>query len=434
MASRFVENRNRPGSPATARAGALGDRSAAQGLKISTAKKSKTNSAPTSSLASTTLAPAYTSNPSTSRSTFAQNQYYPQQAPYSKGGFDDSSVASDFDHTVTSDLGFEPNHDDGYYENDNDILAQMTDYQSYSQSQHPQQAFPHRLQHKPSQSPIVDLKAEQDIQRQMQSSGISGRFEGQHGRSRSFELRPADDRVSGQLAAQGSSRKRSRSGERNGAPSTIYEERSSQMGDIEDEVDPRVPEVIILSERDDIEEVDSETPSNSPRKGRRVQEPPSSQPVPRVVKAAVPAPDIILPEYSDGALQKMDFAELEKEPWEKVDDKKSFQLAKPLRENSSFKDKMEHYVFKEGQDAQVAFYGQLSTDDWEEGGDWFVERFAELVNEIKNKRKEKKETTRSYEAEISAREKLVRGKSDGFDREFKAMRVGGEGILRNKKV
>ncbi|KAF8855277.1 hypothetical protein BDZ45DRAFT_507997 [Acephala macrosclerotiorum] len=441
MATRFIENggRDRPASPVTSGKGIVPGRAAAQNFKISTGKKAMASSTPTSKLASTAPAPGYNSNPSAARNTYPQPQFYPQQPPsFSRGGLDSSSIASDFDKTITSDLGIEPNVRHEYYE-DEDMYTQNAAYDSYSQSQQPQQSYKHRLNHKQSHSPMIDVKAEQESQRHLASS-ISGRFEGQHSKSRSFELRPAEEQVSGQLAAQGS-RKRSRSGERNGAPSTILEERSSQMEDLEDEhlrpedeLDIREPEAEVMPENDMLEEEDFETPSNSPRKNRRAQEPPSSQPGPRVEKPAAANPKIVTPEYSDAELLKMSYAQLEKEPWEKADESKSFQLSKPLKPTSLLKDKMEHYVAEEEQDAQVAFFKQMSNTEWEEGGDWFVDQFADLMKKIKIKRVEKRAVTNKYEEEINSREKLVRGKSDNLDREFRDMRVGGEGILRGKRV
>ncbi|CZR62532.1 uncharacterized protein PAC_12429 [Phialocephala subalpina] len=438
MATRFIESggRNRPGSPATGGKGIIPERASAQKFKISTGSKAMASSTSAAKLPSTAPAPGYNSNPSTTRNTFPQPQFYPQQPPsFSRGGLDSSSVASDFDKTITSDLGIELNGGHEFYE-DEDMYSQHAEYDSYGQSRHPT-PHKHKLHH---QSPMVDLKVEQEGQRHLASS-ISGRFEGQHNKSRSFELRPAEEPASGQLAAQGS-RKRSRSRERNGqlnAPSTILEERSSQMDDFDEELrmpeelDVRQPEAEVLQERDEQEEEDFETPSNSPRKNRLAPEPPSSQPGP-IIKAAATTPKQKGPDYEDAALQKMSYTQLEKEPWEKVDENRSFQLAKPLKDTSLLADKMEHYVSSQEQDAQVAFFKQMPNHEWEEAGDWFVEQFADLMKKIKNKRVDKRAITKKYEEEISARERLVRGKSDNLDREFRDMRVGGEGILKGKRV
>ncbi|KUJ10356.1 uncharacterized protein LY89DRAFT_689630 [Mollisia scopiformis] len=427
MASRFTQlqeqARNGTNSPVP-RSGVIPGREDAHQLKFKHGSVSSTSK----KLPGITPVPVYTSNPPAYRTTYPPAQYVPEQVSSFGGGLDDSTVASDFDETITSDLAV-PHHfaeDDETqpFEDEEPYASQQAEYQSYSQSQHPRLSVQHRLQHKQSQSPMIEQNAEQELLR------ISGQFGGQkHG---NLVVRSLEDPTPSRAKRQ--SRKRSRSGDHNAQPSIIVEERSSQMDDVE-EIMPQLPESEVLSENDESEEEDAPTPNPSPSKNRRKKEPLISQQTPRPVKPTeAPKKDPIVPDYTDAQLRKMTYAELENESWEKIDDKKTFQLAKPLRDTSALEEKMEHYAFKEGQDAQVAFYGQLSHSDWENGGDWFVERFTDLMNELKKKRIEKKAITQKYEAELSAREKSVRGKSDNLDREFKDMRVGGEGILKGKRV
>jgi hypothetical protein len=420
-ASRFVNNRAE--SPTTRTVNLSSDRSAAKSLKISQ-KASK--------LSSTAPAPGYASNPSAPRNTYSSHQYQPHQnSAFSGGGLDNVSVASDFDATITSDLGVEHRYadqDNGYYEDEgmhSDEVEPPTTIRSHSNS-----PFQHRLQHKQNQNPMVDQIAEPEPQRHRQTPSISGRFDGQQPQFENLAHRSFEDHASARISK--GTRKRSRSGERN-QPSIVFEERSSELDTLEDD-DLPMPDPNLQPDLDDHED-NFETPSNSPRKNRPVQNPTTSQASARAAKAPTPNERSELPEYSDESLRKMAYADLEKEPWEKADYKKGFQLAKPLKDNSSLQEKLEHYTFKvEEQDAQVAFFSQLSLEEWEEGGDWFVERFTELLTEMKKKRMEKKQIAKKYEDEISNREKLVRGKSDHLDREFRDMRVGGEGILKGKKV
>lgn len=369
------------------------------------------------------------SNGPATQNTFPESDYYPQQIPTNpRGGLDESTVASDFDATITSDLGVPPiygGQDNGYYGEDQQV--EQANYQARIQSRRLQPPYPqHTLQHKQSHSPIIN---QDDTQRRLQTSAINSHFDRPQHQFGKLAVRPAEEHVSSQLSQE--SRKRSRSSERTARQSTFSEDRSSQIGDLEDEEEVLEPEVEDVGMRIEEEDEDHLTPSNSPRKKRQEREP-----VVGDLGAGNPklGAEMYLPEYSDTTLKKMSYADLEKEPWDRPDDRKVFQLAKPLRENDSFKAKMEHYVFKEGQDAQVSFYEQISPEDWDEGGDWFVEKFTELLNEIKLKRAEKKKCTKKFEEEISAREKLVRGKSDYLDKEFKYMRVGGEGILRGKRI
>lgn len=421
MASRFLDSKEHQRNPS---AGLIPERTHALGLKV----ENKKSSSKSSKLPATAAPPAYTSSPATHRKSAYQDQY--EQQPAYNRAFDESSVASDFDQTIKSDIGVPQNYmaqDNGYYGRQDE--SQHAVYNSYSQSQRPAaRVSSHILQRKHSQSPMIDQQVEE-------TPRVSGRFDDLRTPFGELAVRSIENRTPTQ--GNHGSKKRSRSADRNPQPSIIFEERSSQMDDIEDDDEelPLPADNEPISDGD--EQDDNRTISNSPRKNRRAQEPPAAQPAPKATKAANATPEEEIPatpDYTDAQLRKMTYVDLEKESWEKNDDKKNFQLVKPLRDNNTLKEKLEHYVFKEDEEPQLTFYEQMSPQEWEEGGDWFVEKFTELMNEIKTKRTQKKEITKKYEAEISAREKLVRGKSDALDREFKDMRVGGEGILRGKRV
>lgn len=63
-----------------------------------------------------------------------------------------------------------------------------------------------------------------------------------------------------------------------------------------------------------------------------------------------------------------------------------------------------------------------------------IDKFADLLKQMKQKKQEKRELTEKFEAEIEAREKAVRGKSDLLDKMFDEMKASGEGVLRGKIV
>jgi hypothetical protein len=56
------------------------------------------------------------------------------------------------------------------------------------------------------------------------------------------------------------------------------------------------------------------------------------------------------------------------------------------------------------------------------------------MKQLKEKRQEKRRVTEKFEAEIEAREKVVRGKSDLFEKKLKEMQASGEGVLRGKMI
>jgi hypothetical protein len=74
----------------------------------------------------------------------------------------------------------------------------------------------------------------------------------------------------------------------------------------------------------------------------------------------------------------------------------------------------------------------MSTTDWEESGDWFVDRFSQIMQDMKNNRKKRRAITEKFESEIRAREEAVRGKSENLKKTFEDMQASGEGVLRGK--
>ena len=129
----------------------------------------------------------------------------------------------------------------------------------------------------------------------------------------------------------------------------------------------------------------------------------------------------------------MAYKDLKKETW----DPKTFILkrANPAGTQNpefSLEDCIEYTVQHESAENQVQFFQDMSMEEFEEAGDFFIDKFADLMKKIKEARKKKRELVTAFETEIETREKAVRGKSETFDKQFKDMRAGGEGVLRGK--
>ncbi len=83
-------------------------------------------------------------------------------------------------------------------------------------------------------------------------------------------------------------------------------------------------------------------------------------------------------------------------------------------------------------DQRTRFFSGLSLDEWEESGDWFVDRFGELVQRMKDARREKRREAMVFEDEVKRREEVVRRAVEGIQEELGVMRRGGREVLRGK--
>lgn len=82
---------------------------------------------------------------------------------------------------------------------------------------------------------------------------------------------------------------------------------------------------------------------------------------------------------------------------------------------------------------QALFFSSLTLDQWEDGGDWFLSQFSELLGNMKKARRDKREMAARFEAEVHARNDEVEGRMKDIDRELKRIRAEGESVLHTPK-
>jgi hypothetical protein len=80
--------------------------------------------------------------------------------------------------------------------------------------------------------------------------------------------------------------------------------------------------------------------------------------------------------------------------------------------------------------SQQAFFATLSIDEWEEAGDWFLGQFGELINKMRDERKEKRKLARDFEEEVYQRHKRVEKRKHKITDELGNMRSSGREVLR----
>ncbi|KAI1342390.1 extracellular mutant protein 11-domain-containing protein [Xylariaceae sp. FL0016] len=136
-------------------------------------------------------------------------------------------------------------------------------------------------------------------------------------------------------------------------------------------------------------------------------------------------------DYDDGALNAMNYQRLRTEAFDFDPAQAEAQaIPEPLR--GTLPEKLDHF-FNKDQRIQMDFFTKLPVKDWEDSGDWFLERFGEVMEKFKTARKAKRALVEEFENEIAERESAVRNKMQGIDQTLCELKAEGEGMMSNKE-
>jgi hypothetical protein len=290
------------------------------------------------------------------------------------------------------------------------------------------------LHHKQSHSPLFN----QPPQRQpTQPTGIVGRFNQQI-----MQMRPGQQGHNYGEKVE-TSKKRSRSSELK--PETRYDQNGDPFTSGRIDEDDEVRRERDVDQNEGLDELngdgvrtprataghDGELQGSNQRPNDSLQVQKSSQPAidhPQSEKPSV----VARPE--DQKLMGKSYAEVENDSWELSPPTPVANrgAAAPLTLEDRLEDIVKRTEVGGDNDATMQFFMDMSTTDWEESGDWFVDRFSQIMQDMKNNRKKRRAITEKFESEIRAREEAVRGKSENLKKTFEDMQASGEGVLRGK--
>ncbi|KAI1102285.1 extracellular mutant protein 11-domain-containing protein [Jackrogersella minutella] len=137
------------------------------------------------------------------------------------------------------------------------------------------------------------------------------------------------------------------------------------------------------------------------------------------------------PDYDDGALAAMDYAELKDEAFDFDPAQAEAQSAiGPPR--GTLPEKLDMFLDKD-QSSQTEFFSKMSVNDWESSGDWFLERFGDVIQRFREARKMKRTVIEGFENEVADRGEAVRNKIQGIDLTLADLRSEGEGMMMGKE-
>jgi hypothetical protein len=415
-------------------------------------------------LPSIALAPGYDSNPPATRNIFPNTRY--NQQPINEAEKDPGYAAQlngygmdggAFDETVTS--GFEDTKSDVRYgnEKENDEGPMGEDYElpkkhriqpdsrqggSLASKHFPPPQRP-GLHHKQSRSPLIE---EEQQNANIQPHGIVGRFESrgeqweQDVAHRGGNGQPVDFAISGHPSYPAYS---------GGA----YEDKQQGMDFLDSEGYDSGEELDLSAQQDSGDDCMKHVDEGEPHTEGADSTVPAvnyRQAIECAMVARFKNAGGLGPDYDDEVLAKMTYSGLKKESW----DGRPFQTKRRNQDSSterpisnervdasSTPNQAPEFSFAEGfhyavtgmpAHDQVEFFESLSMEDFERTGDLFIDKFTDLMQKIKQARKNKREMILGFEKEIEAREKVVRGKSENLDKMLVDMRAGGQAVLRGK--
>jgi hypothetical protein len=134
-------------------------------------------------------------------------------------------------------------------------------------------------------------------------------------------------------------------------------------------------------------------------------------------------------DYDKETLVGMDFMSLKNESFDKDPRADDFEM-----DEVDMEAKLAHAMENLDQEGQKKFFSSLPLDEWQEAGDWFLERFGDFIKHIVESRKQKRELAKRFEKEISTRHDDVSRKRKTLEDALTNMRTGGETLLTpNKK-
>ncbi|KXJ92485.1 extracellular mutant protein 11-domain-containing protein [Microdochium bolleyi] len=135
------------------------------------------------------------------------------------------------------------------------------------------------------------------------------------------------------------------------------------------------------------------------------------------------------PDYDDQALASMRFDKLQHQDFD-FDPAKAEALSADLPQGT-LDEKLRHFVNRD-KETQSDFFQKMSVREWEDSGDWFLERFTDIVKNFKEARQSRRALADQFEDEVASRADSVRSKIVRIDGDLKDMKEKGAVIMQRE--
>jgi hypothetical protein len=139
-----------------------------------------------------------------------------------------------------------------------------------------------------------------------------------------------------------------------------------------------------------------------------------------------PMEESILLDYEPQTLVKMTYNELQQESFDLDPNARPLPFDKQLRGSL---DERLLMVRTLNNDDKARFFASIDLAQWEDAGDWFLDQFGEIVNKIRDARRERRKVAASFESEISRRHQNVESRKRNIEQVMVDMKSNGIGVL-----
>lgn len=133
-------------------------------------------------------------------------------------------------------------------------------------------------------------------------------------------------------------------------------------------------------------------------------------------------------DYGEDVLKAMQYEQLRDEDYD-MDPLKPASVLPADEESKSLKERLQ-FGQKLEADHQRTFFASLPLAEWEEAGDWFLEKFSDAVKKMTESRKVKRGLAMQFEGEIAKRYEHVASRKRGIDKTLNTMGISGRDVLR----
>lgn len=137
-------------------------------------------------------------------------------------------------------------------------------------------------------------------------------------------------------------------------------------------------------------------------------------------------------DYDDNLLAEMDYDTLRCQAFDYNPAQAESQSASAPPQGT-LPDKLEHFLHKD-QDVQASFFASMPIEEWDATGDWFLDRFSDVMQRLRRARKEKRQVVETFEEEIAKRQKAVQNKIHGIGQTLEALKSEGDAMMRGKLI
>ena len=133
-------------------------------------------------------------------------------------------------------------------------------------------------------------------------------------------------------------------------------------------------------------------------------------------------------DYDDTKLFDISYEQLKAEQFDYIPRLKSPFLSEDLRQQP-LERRLEHVQKNIDPIHQPQFFQELTTKEWEEAGDWFLDRFSDLVNRTRQARQTKRKLAQDFENRVDQRHQHVQKKRHIIDEALHGMKTKGANLI-----